>query len=78
MTVMPAKITARPDVSTALTTESGDNLTPQPMGVRPAAMATSTMGLDPLAQMALVTSMRLSVQPVTEAEWALLCKMGGV
>ncbi len=31
-----------------------------------------------LAQMALVTSMRLSVQPVTEAEWALLCKMGGV
>ena len=31
-----------------------------------------------LAKMALVTSMRLSVQPVTEAEWALLCKMGGL
>ena len=31
-----------------------------------------------LAQMALVTSMRLSVQPVTPDEWALLCKMGGL
>lgn len=31
-----------------------------------------------LAQMALVKSMRLSVQPVTDAEWALVCKMGGV
>jgi predicted RNA-binding protein with PUA-like domain len=31
-----------------------------------------------LAQMALVTNSRLSVQPVTEAEWALVCKMGGL
>jgi len=31
-----------------------------------------------LAKMSLVTSMRLSVQPVTEAEWALVCKMGGL
>ena len=31
-----------------------------------------------LAQMALVTSMRLSVQPVTAAEWALVCTMGGL
>ncbi len=31
-----------------------------------------------LAGMSLVTSMRLSVQPVTEAEWALVCKMGGL
>jgi predicted RNA-binding protein with PUA-like domain len=30
-----------------------------------------------LAKMSLVTSMRLSVQPVTDAEWALICKMGG-
>ncbi len=29
-----------------------------------------------LAKMSLVTSMRLSVQPVTDAEWALVCKMG--
>lgn len=31
-----------------------------------------------LAKMSLVTSMRLSVQPVTEAEWDLICRMGGV
>lgn len=31
-----------------------------------------------LADMSLVTSMRLSVQPVTKAEWQLVCKMAGV
>ena len=31
-----------------------------------------------LAKMSLVTSARLSVQPVTEAEWKLICKMAGV
>lgn len=31
-----------------------------------------------LAKMALVTSMRLSVQPVTDDEWAEVCRMGGV
>lgn len=31
-----------------------------------------------LSQMSLVTSMRLSVQPVTEEEWRLVCEMGGV
>ena len=31
-----------------------------------------------LATMALVTSMRLSVQPVKNEEWDLLCKMGGL
>jgi predicted RNA-binding protein with PUA-like domain len=31
-----------------------------------------------LAKMSLVTSMRLSVQPVTSDEWALLCRMGGL
>jgi predicted RNA-binding protein with PUA-like domain len=31
-----------------------------------------------LAKMSLVTSMRLSVQPVTDDEWALVCKMGGL
>ena len=30
-----------------------------------------------LAGMALVTNSRLSVQPVTEAEWARVCAMGG-
>jgi predicted RNA-binding protein with PUA-like domain len=31
-----------------------------------------------LARMSLVTSMRLSVQPVTEDEWKLICAMGGL
>ncbi|MEI8147139.1 MAG: EVE domain-containing protein [Alphaproteobacteria bacterium] len=31
-----------------------------------------------LSKMALVTSMRLSVQPVTEDEWAVVCRMGGL
>ena len=31
-----------------------------------------------LAEMSLVTSMRLSVQPVTEEEWLEVCRMGGL
>ena len=31
-----------------------------------------------LSKMSLVTSMRLSVQPVTAEEWAMVCRMGGV
>jgi predicted RNA-binding protein with PUA-like domain len=31
-----------------------------------------------LADMALVKSPRLSVQPVTAAQWAEICKMGGM
>ena len=31
-----------------------------------------------LAKMALVTSMRLSVQPVTDAEWAVVMEMAGM
>ncbi|KAB2663062.1 EVE domain-containing protein [Brucella tritici] len=31
-----------------------------------------------LEKMALVTSMRLSVQPVTEDEWIEVCRMGGM
>ena len=31
-----------------------------------------------LARMSLVTSFRLSVQPVTDAEWKEVCKMGGL
>ena len=31
-----------------------------------------------LAEMVLVKNSRLSVQPVTAAEWALVCEMGGV
>lgn len=35
-------------------------------------------GEEELAQMVLVKNSRLSVQPVTEAEWKLVCKMGGM
>lgn len=31
-----------------------------------------------LAKMALVTSFRLSVQPVTDEEWKIVCRMGGL
>jgi predicted RNA-binding protein with PUA-like domain len=31
-----------------------------------------------LAKMSLLTSARLSVQPVRDEEWALICRMGGV
>ena len=31
-----------------------------------------------LSEMALVKSARLSVQPVTEAEWRLVCEMAGL
>jgi predicted RNA-binding protein with PUA-like domain len=31
-----------------------------------------------LENMVLVNNMRLSVQPVTEAEWRVVCRMGGV
>ncbi len=31
-----------------------------------------------LSDMVLVNNSRLSVQPVTEQEWALICKLGGI
>ena len=31
-----------------------------------------------LAKMALVTNSRLSVQPVTDEEWNVICKLGGL
>ena len=31
-----------------------------------------------LAEMVLVKNSRLSVQPVTEAEWQVVCRMGGL
>jgi predicted RNA-binding protein with PUA-like domain len=31
-----------------------------------------------LGAMALVTNSRLSVQPVTEAEWSVICELGGL
>ena len=31
-----------------------------------------------LAKMSLLTSARLSVQPVTDGEWKIICEMGGI
>jgi predicted RNA-binding protein with PUA-like domain len=44
---------------------------------KPVSLAT-VKSTPELAEMALVKSMRLSVQPVRPDEWALVCKMGGV
>lgn len=45
--------------------------------VRPVTLA--EVKADPrLTGMSLVTSMRLSVQPVTEDEWRIVCALGGV
>lgn len=35
-------------------------------------------GTEALAAMVLVKNSRLSVQPVTDAEWQIVCKMGGL
>lgn len=45
----------------------------------PRAVSLAAIKAEPrLAEMALVKSMRLSVQPVREAEWRLVCAMGGL
>lgn len=45
----------------------------------PKPVSLETIKADPkLKDMALVKYSRLSVQPVTAAEWKLICKMGGV
>lgn len=45
----------------------------------PKPVTLSAIKADPkLAQMTLVKNSRLSVQPVTEEEWKLVCKMGGL
>ncbi|WP_415184846.1 EVE domain-containing protein [Phaeovulum sp.] len=49
--------------------------------VRPLARSVTLAEVknDPrLKEMALVKSMRLSVQPVTEEEWRMICELGGV
>ncbi len=45
----------------------------------PRAVTLSQVKTEPrLAQMALVKSMRLSVQPVTDVEWDIVCAMAGL
>ncbi|MEO0387214.1 MAG: EVE domain-containing protein [Pseudomonadota bacterium] len=48
------------------------------VGPFPRAVTLEMCKADPaLADMVLVNNTRLSVQPVTEAEWARICEMGG-
>jgi len=48
------------------------------VGPMPKPVSLAAIKAEPrLAEMALVKLSRLSVQPVTAAEWALVCKMGG-
>jgi len=44
---------------------------------RPVTLA-EVKGDPRLEKMALVTSMRLSVQPVTDEEWEIICRSGGI
>ncbi|MEX1661367.1 EVE domain-containing protein [Thioclava sp. 15-R06ZXC-3] len=44
---------------------------------RPVTLA-EVKGDPRLSEMSLVTSMRLSVQPVTEEEWKIVCDLGGI
>ena len=45
----------------------------------PSAVTLEAIKAEPkLRAMVLVTNSRLSVQPVTEAEWRLICRMGGL
>jgi predicted RNA-binding protein with PUA-like domain len=44
---------------------------------RPVTLA-DVKATESLSQMSLVTSMRLSVQPVTPEEWDIVCRMGGL
>ena len=49
------------------------------IGALPKPVSLSAVKADPkLAEMALVKYSRLSVQPVTDAEWRYVCKLGGV
>lgn len=45
---------------------------PVPVGLK------QVKATEDLKEMSLVTSMRLSVQPVTDREWAIVCRMGGL
>jgi predicted RNA-binding protein with PUA-like domain len=50
----------------------------EPVAAMPLPVTLKSIKADPkLAEMALVKQMRLSVQPVTAAEWKRVCQMGG-
>ena len=64
--------TAKKDEGWVAVQTSADRPLPQPVTL-------ATIKAEPkLKEMALVKYGRLSVQPVTDAQWALVCKMGGL
>ena len=49
------------------------------LAAMPTPVTLDVCKLEPkLADMVLVNNARLSVQPVTAAEWAIVCKLGGI
>ena len=48
------------------------------VAAKPATVKVRVLPLKKLKDMALVKYSRLSVQPVTEAEWCKVCAMGGL
>ena len=51
----------------------------KPIAALPKPVTLEAVKAEPrLAKMALVVNSRLSVQPVTPQEWAIVCRMGGL
>ncbi|HXT06260.1 MAG TPA: EVE domain-containing protein [Roseiarcus sp.] len=51
----------------------------KPIAALPKPVTLEAVKAEPrLAKMALVANSRLSVQPVTDEEWAIVCEMGGL
>ena len=70
---------ARPTATPPPTTRAGNASTSAPCGTCPSRRRwTRSRPTPKLAEMALVRLGRLSVQPVTPAEWKEVCRMGGL
>jgi len=64
-----------------LTADNGDWSMVDVIAVEPFAKPVALAAIkteETLSQMVLVKNSRLSVQPVSDAEWKLVCKMGGL
>ena len=72
-------IGARPSRIPRTIPASGNASTCAPSRDMPKPVTLAAAKANPkLADMALVNNSRLSVQPVTAAEWAEVCRMGGL
>ncbi len=67
-----------PTDTTGRSKEGFGMVTVKAVGPMPRPVSLNAIKDEPkLAEMVLVNNSRLSVQPVTAAEWKLICKMGG-